>query len=130
MKDTHSTETERQIGQRISQHLNAATQVPLSPHIQKRLMAARQNALKHQRAVLPALSLVGLGHHVSYWGRSLWRPALVLLLLAGVGVGYNHWRTVQRAAELEELDSALLSSDLPIDAYTDHGFNLWLNNSD
>ena len=35
---------------------------------------------------------------------------------------------MQRMAELEEVDSALLSDDLPIDAYLDQGFDAWVQN--
>ena len=33
----------------------------------------------------------------------------------------------ERAAELEEIDSALLADDLPINAYLDKGFQAWLS---
>jgi len=36
---------------------------------------------------------------------------------------------VQQIDEIEELDSALLSDDLPIDAYLDSGFVAWLRDS-
>ena len=36
------------------------------------------------------------------------------------------WQQRQGAAEVEELDAQLLTSDLPIDAYLDQGFAAWL----
>jgi hypothetical protein len=53
----------------------------------------------------------------------------VLLPLAVLAVAFATtyaWQQTQRAAEVEELDAQLLSSDLPIDAYLDQGFAAWL----
>jgi len=36
------------------------------------------------------------------------------------------WQQNQRAAELVEIDSQLLTDDLPIDAYLDRNFQNWL----
>ena len=43
-----------------------------------------------------------------------------------LGFGYQQWHAVQQVREFEELDLHLLSSDLPIDAYLDRGFQNWL----
>jgi hypothetical protein len=34
---------------------------------------------------------------------------------------------IEKAAENEEIDSALLADDLPINAYLDKGFQAWLS---
>jgi hypothetical protein len=52
---------------------------------------------------------------------------MVLILLLVVGSGLLG--EMQRMAELEEVDSALLSDDLPIDAYLDQGFDAWVQNN-
>jgi hypothetical protein len=50
-------------------------------------------------------------------------PLLAMLIgLAGV---YQVERE-QRMGELADLDAAVLSDDLPLTAYTDHGFNAYL----
>ena len=36
------------------------------------------------------------------------------------------WQQNQRVAEIVDIDSALLTDDLPIDAYLDRGFQNWL----
>ena len=56
------------------------------------------------------------------------RAAVVAPLLAMVAgmVGVYQYEREQRAAELAELDAAVLSDDLPLTAYTDHGFNAYL----
>jgi hypothetical protein len=56
------------------------------------------------------------------------RAAVVAPLLAMVAgmVGVYQFEREQRDAELAELDAAVLSDDLPLTAYTDHGFNAYL----
>jgi hypothetical protein len=56
--------------------------------------------------------------------------------LAGVALfavvawfGWQQWNAFQQATEFEELDAQILSSDLPIDAYVDRGFQNWLKAS-
>ena len=39
---------------------------------------------------------------------------------------FQQWQVVQKTRELEELDAQILTSDLPIDAYLDRGFQNWL----
>ena len=66
-------------------------------------------------------------------GRSLWssgRLWLGIALIAAAGLGYQQWLAWQQLSELEETDAALLSSDLPIDAYLDRGFQNWSKTSD
>jgi hypothetical protein len=47
------------------------------------------------------------------------------VLALGVA-GVSYWSSMERAAEIEDVDSALLSDDLPINAYLDRGFDAWL----
>jgi len=64
---------------------------------------------------------------------SVWRSARLwfgILLIVAAGFGYNEWLGVQQLSENEELDAAILSSDLPIDAYLDRGFQNWLTRED
>lgn len=60
----------------------------------------------------------------SFWksGR-LW---LGILLIAAGGFAFQQWQLVQQTREIEELDAQILTSDLPIDAYLDRGFQTWL----
>ena len=45
------------------------------------------------------------------------------------GFGVQQWQAYQQLNDLEETDSAILSSDLPIDAYLDRGFQNWLKHT-
>ena len=49
-----------------------------------------------------------------------------ILLIIAMFFGYHQWQAYQQLNELEETDAAILSSDLPIDAYLDRGFQNWL----
>lgn len=62
----------------------------------------------------------------------LWRPvALVLpaLVLAAGLYGISLWTDAQDAQETAEVDAEVLVDDLPISAYADRGFGVYLNNS-
>ncbi len=49
-----------------------------------------------------------------------------MLLVVAAVVGYQQWQAYQQLRDIEETDAAILSSDLPIDAYLDRGFQNWL----
>ncbi|WP_233800440.1 DUF3619 family protein [Paraburkholderia sp. HP33-1] len=50
---------------------------------------------------------------------------LAALLVSLIGIAY--WEDHQRTAELADIDAAMLSDDLPLNAYLDHGFNAYLS---
>jgi len=51
---------------------------------------------------------------------------LPVLALVVATFGIYRWQESQRLAEVVEIDSQLLTDDLPIDAYLDRGFQNWL----
>jgi hypothetical protein len=97
-----------------------------------RLAAARAQALARKKADAPvrAKSQQSQAFDVRSWFSMQWvaRAAVVAPLLAMVAgmVGVYQYEREQRTAELAELDAAVLSDDLPLTAYTDHGFNAYL----
>ena len=105
-----------------------------------RLQQARAHALARlgEGATVPNLTLSGahgvaggssmptrsgLRGHPLWSSRGLWVG--IALILAG-GVFFQQWQATQQVKEIEETDAAILSSDLPIDAYLDRGFQNWL----
>jgi hypothetical protein len=52
--------------------------------------------------------------------------ALGIVLIAAGALGYQQWLFYQHTRELAEIDVEILTSDLPIDAYVDRGFQTWL----
>jgi hypothetical protein len=65
----------------------------------------------------------GLRGHPLWSSRGLWIG--IALIIVG-SVVFQQWRESQAATEIEETDAAILSSELPIDAYLDRGFHNWL----
>lgn len=50
----------------------------------------------------------------------------VLALLASL-TAIAYWEDQQRLAETADIDAAMLSDELPLNAYLDHGFNAYLS---
>jgi hypothetical protein len=124
---------EQQFGSRIRQALSQGNR--LEARIAERLRVARERALeRHRPAPLgeraPAadwsVSEGGvLGRFGGIGGFSLRIVLPAALMVAGV-IGVYGWQQAQQAAVAEELDTQLLTDDLPIDAYLDRGFEAWL----
>jgi cytochrome c-type biogenesis protein CcmH/NrfG len=117
---------ELQFAARIRHLLNQATQ--LDPALAQRLRAARENALARQRAerasvLVWADNVFGNGWG---WGSLSARVVLPVVMLAVAAFGIYRWQESQRLAEVVEIDTQLLTDDLPIDAYLDRGFQNWL----
>ncbi|HVR94657.1 MAG TPA: DUF3619 family protein [Casimicrobiaceae bacterium] len=96
-----------------------------------KLQAARQAALDAMR--LPqhsselALADSRGGSHSG--GRPLLSDARLwigMLLLVGGVLFFQNWQIAQQTRDIEEIDAALLTSELPIEAYLDRGFQNWL----
>ncbi len=119
---------ERHLAHKLVYLLDESTQ-RLDTDIAKRLHAARTQALSRQKLESPAYSLAGAGAYFRDQFSSLRRSGLSLLALVVIAVGAQCWGQSQRLAEIEEVDSALLSDDLPIDAYLDRGFDTWLKDA-
>jgi hypothetical protein len=127
--------TEQDFAKKITGYLDNGT-ASLKAGTAYRLQLARQEALArladpHRAAELrTAHAFAGGG--TAGGGRSLWTSGklwLGILLIAAVGLGYQQWQAYQQLADVEETDAAILSSDLPIDAYLDRGFQNWLRHA-
>ncbi|KNH09124.1 putative transmembrane protein [Candidatus Burkholderia brachyanthoides] len=53
----------------------------------------------------------------------IWPLAALVIGIAGIA----YWEDQQRKAELADIDAAMMSDSLPLDAYLDHGFNAYLS---
>jgi hypothetical protein len=82
-----------------------------------------------ERATQPQLALAGAGGGTASRGnraRVSTRYWLGVLLVILAFFGFQQWQAYQQLREIEETDAAILSSELPIDAYLDRGFQNWL----
>jgi hypothetical protein len=124
--DGENAMNELQFGNKIRQILNQGTR--LEAPIAERLRAARERAReRRKREAEPALAWAGnvLGRFGGYGGIALRVLLPAALLIAGLA-GIYVWDRNQRVADTEEIDTMLLTDDLPIDAYLDKGFEAWL----
>ncbi|MEO5765682.1 MAG: DUF3619 family protein [Casimicrobiaceae bacterium] len=133
--NTHDTETANKIITYLDQ--GAAS---LKAGTAYRLQQARAAALARigAPALVPGVrmqhALAGAGANAvggspRFGGSSLrwWVGVAAFVVVAGFG--WQQWKAVQQVREFEELDAQILSSDLPIDAYLDRGFQNWLKAS-
>jgi hypothetical protein len=97
----------------------------------ERLAAARARALSRKKADAPvrrqqSVPLFNFGALFSPAGLGRISVAIPLLALVAGLTGVYQYEQQQRIAELAELDAAVLSDELPLTAYLDHGFNAYL----
>lgn len=131
--DTKELEFARQLRRALDE--NAAS---LPPATVDRLAAARRVALARKKpepaaapVFVPALAGMPAGlpqapqRRPSPLRRFALAWPLVALVVSLVAIAY--WEDQQRTAELADIDAAMLSDDLPLNAYLDHGFNAYLS---
>jgi len=76
-----------------------------------------------------AHAFAGTGASGHAGGKNLWTGArlwLGIAIIVAAGFGYQQWQVYQQVNDIVELDAQILSSDLPLDAYLDRGFQTWL----
>jgi hypothetical protein len=120
---------EREFGYQIKQQLDQT--LDLNPAALKRLKIAREQALAHQRQSEPVFALAWVDAVV---GRLSGNPTSAGIALAGAAlvialVGIQYWQQQPSVEEIEEIDAAILTGDLPINAYLDKSFDTWLKRS-
>lgn len=121
---------EQQFGNNIKQALNQG--IPVSITTLARLQTSRKLAIEKQRigAISPVLSWAGnVGSHENK-SRAIISAFLLPTLILVIGlIAVNAWYRMQQAEETVEIDAAVLTGELPIDAYLDKGFGAWLRHS-
>jgi hypothetical protein len=134
--------TELEFARQLRRALEENT-ASLPPATVDRLAAARRAALARKKpeavsapVVVPALAGMPAGmaglpqgglepRRRSRLRRFALAWPLAALVVSLIGIAY--WEDHQRTAELADIDAAMLSDDLPLNAYLDHGFNAYLS---
>jgi hypothetical protein len=130
------TRDDMDFAKKIATYLDSAA-AELKPGTAYRLQVARREALARlaDPARIAGMELAGAAGNGGRTGtlgggRGLWTSGRLwvgIMLIVAAVAGYHQWHAYQQLDELEETDAALLSSDLPIDAYLDRGFQNWLH---
>ncbi len=102
--------------------------------IKDRLHAARMKALSVRKAEkVRAQKPVFAGSMGNFssgsnglWDTVSWVAPLVVLVFGLIGIG--QWQNDSRITDIAEVDAALLTDDVPPDAYADSGFMAFLKN--
>jgi len=125
---------EDQFGRRVAARLSAGN-LELSHEVGERLRAARVQALARRKTapelrtapvVVPSGRAAALG---GGWWTRIGSVVPLVALVAGL-MAISVIQEERRTDELAEVDSALLTDDLPPAAYTDPGFAQFLKTSD
>lgn len=119
---------EQALAHRICQHLDRGAE-QLSYRVVERLAASRAAALAKvappSQARTPA---VPRSNPPPLWWRVAATAIPLLLLIVGLIV-VDTVQQEQSVADLAEVDSALLTDDVPLVAYADHGFGVYIKNT-
>ena len=123
---------EHELAKKLVQHLDQGVD-RLGPDVRQRLLTARKSALsKYREQPAPVLGLAWAGQAAAritepgfYDARNL--IAVAALVLALVGVGY--WQINAPGNDVDDIDTNLLTDELPVSAYLDKGFDSWLKRS-
>jgi hypothetical protein len=132
--DDQFTQTQvDQFGQASAALLRQGTQ-SIPQNIKDRLYAARMKALsvrkpekvRIQKQVLAGNARNWTSGSNGLWDTVGWIAPLVVLVFGLIGIA--QWQDDSRINDIAEVDAALLSDDVPPDAYADNGFMAFLKN--
>lgn len=122
---------EQEFGKRVTRLLNAQSE-NLSSDIQSRLRDARATALSRAKAepvFVAQLQTTHRGFRNSSWNKPIWSftgwlvPVTVVVL--GL-IAITEWQEDLRINDIANVDIALLTDDVPPDAFVDNGFMAFL----
>ena len=102
-----------------------------------RLALARRAALQRKKPQVAPQTVAAPGMAPAFAGTMGARPPVVraprfvlmwpMFALVAALIGVAYWEDQQRIADTADIDAAMLSDELPLNAYLDHGFNAYLS---
>ena len=120
---------EPELGKKVAQLLNQSLD-NIDQSILTRLQSGRKTSIENFRECDETmLATAGDSPDInkpnsSYFNIKSILPLVALLLIL---VSYTYWQTFQYSDENDEIDILLLADDLPINAYLDNEFDVWLD---
>lgn len=133
----NSSNLESQFGKSIARSLDASLE-QVSPKVSARLEQSRKLALskkKPQKALVQINQLSFAGKNSTttqfsslgkIWGNVAWLAPLLVLTIGLLAI--SQWQQDARINDIADVDTALLSDEVPPDAYADNGFWAFLKN--
>jgi hypothetical protein len=126
------TTQDSEFANKITTYLDAATR-DLKSGTVYRLQQARSVALARLSEPLRSPELAFAGGTMAGGPKPFYsqlRFWVGVAMIAFAVLGWQQWQVYQTVKDAEEIDAQLLTSDLPIDAYLDRGFQVWLRTGD
>jgi hypothetical protein len=119
---------ESELGKKVAQLLNHSLD-NIDQSILTRLQSGRIASIENYREYETTLATAGGSPniskpHSSYFNIRNILPLVTLLLIL---ISYTYWQSFQYSDENDEIDILLLTDDLPINAYLDNDFDVWLD---
>ena len=114
---------EQLYGHFVRQNLNRSAR-SLSEPVVNRLAKVRQNALECQKASPRRAALATVSGRIDYDEAPRHITRFVAVLLVSLSCA-AYWQAQEYIAGLEEVDTAILTDELPLDALVDKGFDAW-----
>lgn len=119
----NESELGKKVAQLLDHSLDSIDQSTLS-----RLQSGRKTSIENYREC-EMLATAGDSPNISkprspYFNVKNILPLVTLLLIL---VSYTYWQSFQYSDENYEIDILLLADDLPINAYLDNEFDVWLD---
>ncbi len=135
MKDTNqkqfASQVEERFAKRVTALLNASSH-HLSDDIQDRLRESRILAVNRAQSELVKVMQLQTAHPGNRnfsWDKPIWSFTSWLIPIAIVVFGLiaiSEWQQDQRIKDIANVDIALLTDDVPPDAFVDNGFMAFL----
>ncbi|MBT0568778.1 DUF3619 family protein [Curvibacter sp. CHRR-16] len=122
----HLNHGAEQLPHDISQRLKAARSLALEKRRQS--LVAAQNWQAQANGASASLTLTGGPSGLWRWLRPMGATAAFLLLMA-TWVAMDQWKADDYAQEVADVDTQILTGELPPSAYTDPGFAQFLRNN-
>lgn len=110
----------------VTKHLDQGL-ASITPEQRERLKTARGVALAHRKVGAGArlAGLAGMFHLDLLTQRALARTAAAVVIAMVMSL----WHAERYVLETAEIDSAILAEDMPMEVFTDKGFDQWLKSS-